>query len=177
MWEDCTQEEARLEARKEKIENNEDQALTTHARKGKNKKEVHCHKRFQKPHKGQDSHKDLSSFRCFICQKWDILQEIVPKQKTKIKPGSLKGIMPISQEKMNLIGKEQKKMIQMNYIFYDIGLSVSKALDSCSEFVRRSTVLMTSCRQQDVINIVDLPTNSEHISHHRNLNEHLIHIK
>jgi hypothetical protein len=26
-------------------------------------------------------------------------------------------------------------------------------------------------RRQDVINTVDLPTNSEHISHHRNLNE------
>jgi hypothetical protein len=38
LWEDCTQEEARLEARKEKIENNEDRALTVHARKGKNKK-------------------------------------------------------------------------------------------------------------------------------------------
>jgi DNA repair exonuclease SbcCD ATPase subunit len=35
---DYTQEEARLEARKEKIESNEDQALTSHARKGKNKK-------------------------------------------------------------------------------------------------------------------------------------------
>ena len=67
LWEDCTQEEARLEARKEKIENNEDQALTIDARKGKNKKEAHSHEKFQKPHKGQDSHKDLSSFICFIC--------------------------------------------------------------------------------------------------------------
>jgi hypothetical protein len=67
LWEHCTQEEARLEARKEKIENNEDQALTIHTRKGMNKKEVHSHRRFHKPHKRQDSHKDLSSFRCFIC--------------------------------------------------------------------------------------------------------------
>jgi hypothetical protein len=44
LWEDCTQEEPRLEARKEKIESNEDQALTAHARKGKNKKEVHSKK-------------------------------------------------------------------------------------------------------------------------------------
>jgi hypothetical protein len=59
LWEDCTQEEAKLEARKEKIESNEDQTLTTHTRKGKNKKKVQSHKKFQKPHKGQDSHKDL----------------------------------------------------------------------------------------------------------------------
>jgi hypothetical protein len=67
LWEDCTLEEARLEERKEKIENNEDQVLTVHARKGKNKKEVQSHKRFQKIHKRQDSHKYLSSFRYFIC--------------------------------------------------------------------------------------------------------------
>jgi hypothetical protein len=63
MWEDYTQEEARLEARKENIESNEYQALTIHARKGKNKKEVHSHKKFQKPHKGQDSRKYISSFK------------------------------------------------------------------------------------------------------------------
>jgi hypothetical protein len=33
LWEDCTQEESRLEARKEKIEIHEDQALSTHTRK------------------------------------------------------------------------------------------------------------------------------------------------
>jgi hypothetical protein len=38
--------------------------------------------------------------------------------------------MLISQEKMNLIGKEQRNMIQMNYISCDIGLSASEALDS-----------------------------------------------
>ena len=39
MWEDCTQEEARLEAREEKLGNEENQALRVHARKGKNKVE------------------------------------------------------------------------------------------------------------------------------------------
>ena len=37
LWEDCTQEEARLEAREEKLGNEENQALIAHARKGKNK--------------------------------------------------------------------------------------------------------------------------------------------
>jgi hypothetical protein len=66
LWEDCTQEEAMLDERKKNIENNEDRELTFHERKGKNKREVHSHKRFQKPHKRQYSHKDLSILRCFI---------------------------------------------------------------------------------------------------------------
>ena len=37
LWEDCTQEEARLEAREEKLGDEENQALATHARRGKNK--------------------------------------------------------------------------------------------------------------------------------------------
>ena len=81
LWEYCTQEEVRLEARKEKIESNEDQTLTAHARKGKNKKEVLSHKRFQKPHKGQDSHKDISSLRCFICQKMGHIARNCPQAK------------------------------------------------------------------------------------------------
>ena len=39
LWEDCTHEEARLEAREEKLGNEENQALTVHVRKGKNKVE------------------------------------------------------------------------------------------------------------------------------------------
>jgi hypothetical protein len=41
LWEDCVQEEARLGARQEKLSDNENQALTTHFRKGKKKKENH----------------------------------------------------------------------------------------------------------------------------------------
>jgi hypothetical protein len=130
LWEDCTQEEARLEARKEKIENNEDQALTVHTRRGKNKKEFTLTKDFISLIKDKILIKISQASDASFPRRWHILQEIVPKQKTKIKPRSLKHIMPISQEKMNLIKKEQKKMIQMNYIFCDIGLSASEALDS-----------------------------------------------
>jgi hypothetical protein len=38
--------------------------------------------------------------------------------------------MLISQGKINLVGKEKKKMIKMNYIFCDIGINTSEALDS-----------------------------------------------
>ena len=58
-----------------------------------------------------------------------ILQEIVPKKKTRIETRSLKDIMLILQKNMNLAGKEQNKMIKMNYIFCDIGLSASNTLD------------------------------------------------
>jgi hypothetical protein len=38
LWEDCTQEEAKLDAREEKLGDEENQSLVTHARKGKRKK-------------------------------------------------------------------------------------------------------------------------------------------
>jgi hypothetical protein len=41
LWEDCVQEEARLEAREEKLSDDEDQVLAAHFRKGKKKKENH----------------------------------------------------------------------------------------------------------------------------------------
>ena len=48
LWEVCTQEEARLEAKEEKLGNEENQALTAHARKGKNKVEDRPPRKFQK---------------------------------------------------------------------------------------------------------------------------------
>ena len=37
LWEDCTQEEARLAAREEKLGDDENQALVAHTRKGKSR--------------------------------------------------------------------------------------------------------------------------------------------
>ena len=65
-----------------------------------------------------------------------ILQEIVPKKKTRIETRSLKDIMLILQKNMNLAGKEQNKMIKMNYIFCDIGLSDSEALNPYQVILR-----------------------------------------
>ena len=39
LWEECTQEEAKREAREEKMRVDEDQALAAHTKKGKGKKE------------------------------------------------------------------------------------------------------------------------------------------
>jgi hypothetical protein len=46
LWEDCTQEEARLVAREEKLRD-DDQDLPTHTRKGKSKKELSSPKKPQ----------------------------------------------------------------------------------------------------------------------------------
>jgi hypothetical protein len=48
LWEDFTQEEASLEARKEKLGEEENQALASHARKVKIKIEDHPPRKFQK---------------------------------------------------------------------------------------------------------------------------------
>ena len=45
LWEDCTQEEARLEAHEEKL-GQEDQAITVQARKGKEKVEARPRRKF-----------------------------------------------------------------------------------------------------------------------------------
>ena len=67
LWEDCTQEEARIAAREEKMGDDDNQALTTRTRKGKGKKEFHSPKKFQKSHKSHQKKRDL--IRCFSCQK------------------------------------------------------------------------------------------------------------
>ena len=51
LWEDCMQEEARLEAREEKLGQEENQALTVQARRGKNKVEDRPQRMFQKHQK------------------------------------------------------------------------------------------------------------------------------
>jgi hypothetical protein len=88
LWEDCTQEEARLAAREEKLVD-DDQALAAHAGKGKSKKEdhSHCHKKSHKSHKGQ---KDYSNIRCFICQKLGHIARFCPNSKDKVRKGKYK---------------------------------------------------------------------------------------
>jgi len=61
LWEECTQEEARLRTREEKMGANDDQALTVHTRRNHNKREDHHHKRQRRPRR------HLSSVRCYTC--------------------------------------------------------------------------------------------------------------
>lgn len=60
LWEDCTQEEARLEAREEKLGDEENQALATYVRKGKNKVDDRPPRKFQKSQKHQKKQRDYS---------------------------------------------------------------------------------------------------------------------
>ena len=61
LWEECTQEEARLITREENMGATKDQALTTHTRSHHNKREDHHHRRQRRPRR------DLSSVRCYTC--------------------------------------------------------------------------------------------------------------
>jgi hypothetical protein len=61
LWEDCNQEEAMTTGREEKMAD-EDQALATHTRKGKNRKEHSLPKKFKM---GQ---RDNSKIRGYCCQ-------------------------------------------------------------------------------------------------------------
>jgi hypothetical protein len=58
-----------LAAREEKLGDEKNQALAAHARKGKNKKEVHSQKKSQGSHKTHKCQKDYSNYRFYICQK------------------------------------------------------------------------------------------------------------
>ena len=54
LWEECTQEEAQLVSREEKMGVDDDQPLTAHTKKDRSKEEDHPHrraKRFKKNHR------------------------------------------------------------------------------------------------------------------------------
>ena len=60
LWEDCTQEEASLEAREEKLGDEENQALAAHARRGKNKTKDRPTTKFQKSQRHPKKQRDYS---------------------------------------------------------------------------------------------------------------------
>jgi hypothetical protein len=90
LWEECDQEETRVDNREEVLLRDEDQDLYAHAKGGKRryhfKKETHLHKvshspnifihkeshpprRFQKFQKGQRREKGFFSYQCYHCEK------------------------------------------------------------------------------------------------------------
>ena len=79
IWEEFTQEEARLVTREENIGDDDNKSLTTHSKKRKNKKEEHSYKnkRFQK--------KDVSQLICFTCDEKGHFAKYCPKKKGKKK--------------------------------------------------------------------------------------------
>lgn len=87
LWEDCTQEEKRLEAIEEKLGNEKNQALIAHARKGKNKVEDHPPRKFHKYQKHQKKKRDYSTIRCYNCQKVGHIARHCPLVRDQIKKG------------------------------------------------------------------------------------------
>ena len=66
MWEECSQEEARIIAREEKM-GNEDQALTVHSKKSRRDNHHHQGKHSHQKDNSVRSNKDLSKLRCYTC--------------------------------------------------------------------------------------------------------------
>ena len=71
LWEECVQEEGRITNRQEKLNDNEDQALTVHAKNGRNKRKSQGSpsRRPLDFKRGKIPRKDYSSFECYSCHK------------------------------------------------------------------------------------------------------------
>ena len=90
LWEYCTQEEPRLTTREEKLGDDENKALEAHTRKGKSRKEVHPHRKFQRSQKTQNTQKDYSSYKCYSCHKMGHIARDRPHIKDQIRKGKYK---------------------------------------------------------------------------------------
>ena len=64
LWEECSQEEAQIEAREENM-GSEDQSLTVHSKKGR--RENHHHQGKHSHQKNNFVRRDPSKLRCYTC--------------------------------------------------------------------------------------------------------------
>ena len=80
LWEECSQEEARIVAREEKM-GSEDQALTAHSKKNR-RSNYHS--------KGKISHsrKDLNTIRCYTCDEKGHISKFFAKKRNLRKKGN-----------------------------------------------------------------------------------------
>ena len=81
LWEECTQEEARLLSREENMGDNDDQALIAHAKKDRRKREDQTHKRHKRFHNNHRSKHDFSPLRCYTCDEKRCFARDCPRNK------------------------------------------------------------------------------------------------
>ena len=90
LWEECTQEEARLVSREEKMGASDDQALTTQAKKNEGKREDHFHRRPKKFQKNHRPRRDYTNSRCFTCDEKGHFSRDCPRNKGSSKANKKK---------------------------------------------------------------------------------------
>ena len=86
IWEECVQEEGRLENREEKLNEDEDQALDAHTNNGRNKRKDKGSptRRSQELKRGNNFKKDYSSYECYTCHKLEHISRHCPLNKGKL---------------------------------------------------------------------------------------------
>ena len=78
LWEECSQEDAQIVAREEKM-GSEDQALTVHSKKGR--RESHHHQGKHSHQKNSFMRRDPSRLRCYTCDEIGHFAKNYPKNK------------------------------------------------------------------------------------------------
>ena len=87
LWEECIQEEGRISNREGKLNDNEDEALASHVKKGKNKR----NDRDQSPRRNQifqrntRTKRDFRSFECFTYHKMGHIARNCPLKEDQFK--------------------------------------------------------------------------------------------
>ena len=77
LWEECSQEEAWIASREEKM-GSEDQALTVHSKKGRRKPH---YSKGKNPHHKDNIRRDVSKIRCYTCDEKGHFAKDCPKNK------------------------------------------------------------------------------------------------
>ena len=119
LCEECTQEEARLVSREEKMGASDDQALTSRAKKNEGKREDHSHRRPKKFQKNHRPRRDYTNLRCYTCDEKGHFSRYFPRNKGSSK--EKKGIMLTLLKMMNQPRKEQGRIPQvMKNMYFDL---------------------------------------------------------